>query len=428
MSTIFHFIWLEGQERRKKPAAGAHPKMQVSSSGKPVRFPGTFRRSVRPAPFLSFAPKIKSIIKVKYAKADSRWKGHIREFISYIVDKDKSRCEERSMFNRDRLDIEPEQAIDRLNRLCGSNIALTKLILSPGDNSTDLVEYTRNTMSELERSLGVKLEWFAAPHYDTDNYHSHVGIGGVIPEQDLDLTTEHDPNEAIRLKLAREFEGRDLRLTRDDIDLLRGAGDEFLMQQRMLDYKLDRLIEREFGLRDWTRQHDLADLLPDRNWDKYQDELKTLGLPDQQYDKQIAREFGYDRYFDLGVVFTDKYDLDQAKYLRQLQQSRNEERERETQQPPDALQKDPVNPSEETMTAADAAGDLIYGLQTTSGGHPDWDNERLGDMLYSAQLPELEPERDIIERSMIEDTNSGATDKDQDKDRDERKHDDRGDR
>lgn len=53
----------------------------------------------------------------------------------------------------------------------GQNAAMHKLILSPGDNSIDLKDYTRDCMDQLEKRLGHKLDWYGVTHENTDHNH-----------------------------------------------------------------------------------------------------------------------------------------------------------------------------------------------------------------------------------------------------------------
>ena len=56
-----------------------------------------------------------------------------------------------------------------------------RVIVSPEDGKDfdSLRNYTRNIMRQMERDLGMKLDWVAANHYDTANPHTHVVIRGV---------------------------------------------------------------------------------------------------------------------------------------------------------------------------------------------------------------------------------------------------------
>jgi type IV secretory pathway VirD2 relaxase len=57
---------------------------------------------------------------------------------------------------------------------------LWKIIISPEmAHKLDLKEHVKSVMGHAEKDLGVKLEWVAIDHYNTDNFHAHVVIRGV---------------------------------------------------------------------------------------------------------------------------------------------------------------------------------------------------------------------------------------------------------
>lgn len=61
---------------------------------------------------------------------------------------------------------------------------LFKMIISPGEGRRlDLKEFTREYITQLETSLGTKLEWVAVDHYNTDDPHVHVAIRGLTDRQ-----------------------------------------------------------------------------------------------------------------------------------------------------------------------------------------------------------------------------------------------------
>lgn len=68
-----------------------------------------------------------------------------------------------------------------------------KLLISPEAQITvaQMKDLTRGTMAAMERDLGVKLEWMAGVHTNTDNIHAHVTLR------------------------AKDWNGRELQLTRD---------------------------------------------------------------------------------------------------------------------------------------------------------------------------------------------------------------------
>jgi type IV secretory pathway VirD2 relaxase len=53
-----------------------------------------------------------------------------------------------------------------------------RFIVSPEDD-VDLTQFTRDLMRNVERDIGLRLEWGAVNHYNTDNPHVHVVVRGV---------------------------------------------------------------------------------------------------------------------------------------------------------------------------------------------------------------------------------------------------------
>lgn len=56
-----------------------------------------------------------------------------------------------------------------------------RIIVSPEDATelTDLREYTRDLVRQMEKDLGTRLDWVAVDHWNTDNPHVHLLVRGV---------------------------------------------------------------------------------------------------------------------------------------------------------------------------------------------------------------------------------------------------------
>ncbi|HWA21919.1 MAG TPA: hypothetical protein VG735_05945 [Caulobacterales bacterium] len=68
-----------------------------------------------------------------------------------------------------------------------------RLILSAenGARMRELQAYTRDVMARAERALGMRLEWIAVDHWDTDNPHTHIILRGRTPDgRDLIIPRE----------------------------------------------------------------------------------------------------------------------------------------------------------------------------------------------------------------------------------------------
>ncbi len=61
---------------------------------------------------------------------------------------------------------------------------LWKIILSPefGDR-VDLARLTRELIAQIERDIGVSLEWVAVSHFNTEHPHVHIALRGVGPDR-----------------------------------------------------------------------------------------------------------------------------------------------------------------------------------------------------------------------------------------------------
>ena len=77
--------------------------------------------------------------------------------------------------------------------LCKDDRHHFRIIVSPEDAAdfTDLREYTRDLVRQMEADLGTRLEWIAVDHWNTDNPHVHLLVRGV-DDQGADLVINRD--------------------------------------------------------------------------------------------------------------------------------------------------------------------------------------------------------------------------------------------
>lgn len=77
--------------------------------------------------------------------------------------------------DEDRVDAAP-----RLAEWAEEDKRHTRLMLAPesGARIEDLKDFTRGTMAQMERDLGMPLDWVAVDHHNTDNPHVHVILRG----------------------------------------------------------------------------------------------------------------------------------------------------------------------------------------------------------------------------------------------------------
>jgi type IV secretory pathway VirD2 relaxase len=91
-------------------------------------------------------------------------------------------------------DAESDRADDRaFAERCKDDRHHFRIIVSPEDAAelTDLREYTRDLVRQMESDLGTRLEWVAVDHWNTDNPHVHLLVRGVT-EQGIDLVMARD--------------------------------------------------------------------------------------------------------------------------------------------------------------------------------------------------------------------------------------------
>jgi len=116
-----------------------------------------------------------------------------------------------------------------------------------------LKDFTRETMARVERDLGVKLDWVAVDHHNTDNPHTHVIIRGVR-------------RDGAELLLPREYVSHGLREAARDVatGILgeRSIADERLRLEREAQARslnrLDRGLEQDLNGRNEVRLQDLG--------------------------------------------------------------------------------------------------------------------------------------------------------------------------
>jgi type IV secretory pathway VirD2 relaxase len=132
-----------------------------------------------------------------------------------------------------------------------------RFIVSPEDE-VDLTTFTRDLMGRVEKDLGVRLQWGAVNHYNTDNPHAHVVVRGI------------------------DTSGRQVRIDRSYIsEGMRWQAQHLLTAELgpRLNYEIERQLEREVGQERLTSiDRRLAYLLgPDQTTDVGRIALTTDG-------------------------------------------------------------------------------------------------------------------------------------------------------
>lgn len=137
-----------------------------------------------------------------------------------------------------------EDARERLHDWDREDPRHFRIMLAPesGARIEDLREFTRELIERMERDLGLKLDWVAVDHHNTDNPHTHIILRGVR-EDGLDLM------------IPRDYMAHGLRYAARDAatELLgeRGPEDQRLARSREIEARgftrLDRELDRALG-------------------------------------------------------------------------------------------------------------------------------------------------------------------------------------
>jgi hypothetical protein len=283
--------WAIGQidRERKGGGGGGKPRIRLGKTGPRGRMYAPTKGTV-------------AIAKSKFIKAGKGSRPAIREHLRYIQERERGEREpERDFFNRNRDGIERKDVFEDMMRNRGDRAAMHTLILSPGDNSIDIRDYTRESMEALEERMGHELNWYATIHENTDHWHAHVVIAGKIPERERELEQAREREYEIQ---RRGNGDRLLKWSSEEKDVRELLGDRY-DERAETDPREDWRAEREFGHGSEREETDprVAELLGDHT--RSISELKTERVLDR-YERQMeAREIAKSR----GDVYLDVNDL-----------------------------------------------------------------------------------------------------------------------
>lgn len=132
-------------------------------------------------------------------------------------------------------DGESDRADDRaFAERCKDDRHHFRIIVSPEDAAelTDLREYTRDLVRQMEADLGTRLDWVAVDHWNTDNPHVHLLVRGVT-DQGADLV------------MARDYIGHGLRSRAEEL--------AFAELGPKPEHEISRALDREVTAERWTR-------------------------------------------------------------------------------------------------------------------------------------------------------------------------------
>lgn len=184
-----------------------------------------------------------------FARGGGAGGGNLAAHASYLQRDGAEREGEKGRFYDQSWD-EVSDAQDRLQAWAENDPRHFRLTLAPESGARlvaedgHLKDFTRETMAQMERDLGVQLDWVAIDHHNTDNPHTHVIVRGVR-------------KDGVDLIIPREYVSHGLREAARDVATdrigARGREDERLRLDREAHAqsynRLDRAIETELGKR-----------------------------------------------------------------------------------------------------------------------------------------------------------------------------------
>ncbi|MBU0557545.1 MAG: DUF3363 domain-containing protein [Alphaproteobacteria bacterium] len=132
-------------------------------------------------------------------------------------------------------DAESDRADDRaFAERCKDDRHHFRIIVSPEDAAelTDLREFTRDLVRQMESDLGTRLEWVAVDHWNTDNPHVHLLVRGVT-DQGADLV------------MARDYISHGLRSRAEEL--------AFAELGPKPEHEVQRALDRDVTAERWTR-------------------------------------------------------------------------------------------------------------------------------------------------------------------------------
>lgn len=204
-----------------------------------------------------------------------------------------------------------------------------RIIVSPEDaiEMVDLKPFVRDLMSQMETDLGTKLDWVAANHYNTDNPHTHIVIGGkqldgqnlVIPKrycfegmriraQEL-VTLELGPVTQLEARRKQAMGVKQERLTQIDRDMLKSVEDHIVdhtvpyktgqgwkrqLERARLKTLMDLNLANQIGREQWRLAENMEDTL--RRMGERGDIIKAM--------HRAMAESGLKRHVDSNSIYS----------------------------------------------------------------------------------------------------------------------------
>ena len=259
----------------------------------------------------------KTVVKHRYFKGQraQRGAGEYTRYVEYRQGEDREE-RGRKFFDREETGIEGAKVRELWQEQGKRGPVMHELILSPGLNTVDQQEYTREVMDKLSRSKGQELQWYGVEHKNTEHHHIHVLIAG------------------------KDAEGREVRINRNDHKQIKAWGDRYLERE----HQLDRYLQREEERLPVTRTYDkergdalfqqlFADQHDDRDMSKKDLQVKELQVQKpppkaKEWDKEraIAELSDENKLYRNDQVFTKYSSLEDLKAIDKALQNREVER------------------------------------------------------------------------------------------------------
>lgn len=209
--------------------------------------------------YISVRPKgVKNGAAVKAARtlAIGAALGHIK-YIQHRAGKDKEE-KRRDVFTEREDSADPKVLREIVKDYTGRSVVVHKLTLAPEVRPNNPEEFTREVLSQLGAEKGVDLQWWAVVHRNTEHHHIHVVV------------------------LPKDANGRQVRFDKDDYQLMKQFGDDYLERTQYADCRSAEL-QREYKQKELQKQRQ-------KDYERQRQERIMNGEELPYLHKKIVRE------------------------------------------------------------------------------------------------------------------------------------------
>lgn len=137
--------------------------------------------------------------------------GHIK-YIQHRPGEDREKGG-RDLFSDDQDQADGKALRKEIREHEGNGVVVHKLLLSPEVNPADKKAFTREVLKNLGDEKGLDLRWYATAHTNTDHHHIHVVV------------------------LPKDKNGREVRFSKRDYELMKEYGDRYLERHHPFELK-----------------------------------------------------------------------------------------------------------------------------------------------------------------------------------------------